>query len=136
MKRCLPLLLSLCALAIPASASATTFGAQVGGIFTGQLTGQLSQPKVASSLSALYKAGGRVGRADSNWAVTEPKAPVHGRHTYKWGLDDMIVTEMAVIDVTPDGLVLREIAADTTLDEVRAATDAPLIVAEGLGTFD
>ena len=26
----------------------------------------------------------------------------------------MIVTELAVIDVTPKGLVLREIAADTT----------------------
>ncbi|HYB96682.1 MAG TPA: 3-oxoacid CoA-transferase subunit B, partial [Vicinamibacterales bacterium] len=32
-----------------------------------------------------------------------------------------IVTELAVIDVTPGGLVLREIAADTTLDAVIAA---------------
>jgi 3-oxoacid CoA-transferase subunit B len=48
----------------------------------------------------------------------------------------MIVTEMAVIDVTPDGLVLREIAADTTLDKVRAATGAPLIVAQGPGSFE
>jgi hypothetical protein len=95
MKRCLPLLLSLCALAIPASASATTFGAQVGGIFTGEMYGQVSQATAASSLSALYKAGGRVGRADSNWALTEPKAPVRGRHTYKWTFDDMIVGEMA-----------------------------------------
>src|SRR6187431_281765 len=35
-----------------------------------------------------------------------------------------IVTELAVIDVTPRGLVLREIAADTSLDQVRAATGA------------
>ena len=48
----------------------------------------------------------------------------------------MIVTEMAVIDVTPEGLVLREIAADTTVDKVKAATGAPLIVAPKLGTFD
>ena len=48
----------------------------------------------------------------------------------------MIVTEMAVIDVTPGGLVLREIAADTTLDKVRAATGAPLIVSDTLGTFE
>src|SRR5204862_1973405 len=34
----------------------------------------------------------------------------------------MIVTEMAVIDVTPSGLVLREIAVDTTVDAVRKAT--------------
>jgi 3-oxoacid CoA-transferase subunit B len=38
----------------------------------------------------------------------------------------LIVTEMAVIDVTPGGLVLREIAEDTTLEQVRAATGATL----------
>jgi 3-oxoacid CoA-transferase subunit B len=37
-----------------------------------------------------------------------------------------IVTELAVIDVTPKGLVLREIAADSTLEQVRAATGATL----------
>jgi 3-oxoacid CoA-transferase subunit B len=46
-----------------------------------------------------------------------------------------IVTEMAVIDVTDQGLVLREIAADTTLDAVMAATGARLTVAEPLGRF-
>ena len=46
-----------------------------------------------------------------------------------------IVTEMAVIDVTPQGLILREIAADTTLDAVFAATGAKLTVAEPLGRF-
>ena len=95
MKRCLLLLLSLSALAIPASASATTFGAEVGSIFTGQARGQISPSDATSSLKGLYKAGGRVGRADSNWAITEPKAPVHGRHTYQWAYDDMIVTDMA-----------------------------------------
>jgi 3-oxoacid CoA-transferase subunit B len=37
-----------------------------------------------------------------------------------------IVTELAVIDVTANGLVLREIAADTSLEQVRAATGATL----------
>jgi len=46
-----------------------------------------------------------------------------------------IVTEMAVIDVTPDGLVLREIAGDTTLDAVLAATGAELKLTEPLGRF-
>src|SRR5207253_10925697 len=41
---------------------------------------------------------------------------------------NLIVTDLAVIDVTPGGLVLREIAADTTLEKVRAATGAELIV--------
>src|SRR3982074_3730369 len=40
----------------------------------------------------------------------------------------MIVTEMAVIDVTPAGLVLREIAADTTVEKIRAATGTELTV--------
>src|SRR5688572_4043573 len=46
-----------------------------------------------------------------------------------------IVTELAVIDVTPKGLVLREIASDTTLDAVIEATGASLKVAEPLGRF-
>src|SRR6478735_8678853 len=35
---------------------------------------------------------------------------------------NMIVTEMAVMDVTPAGLTLREIAAGTSLEAVKAAT--------------
>ena len=46
-----------------------------------------------------------------------------------------IVTELAVIDVTPAGLVLREIAADATVGAVQAATGAPLIVSPRLGVF-
>src|SRR5450759_817927 len=48
---------------------------------------------------------------------------------------NLIVTEMAVIDVTPGGLVLREIAADTTVETVKAATGAALTVASTLSTF-
>jgi 3-oxoacid CoA-transferase subunit B len=39
-----------------------------------------------------------------------------------------IVTDLAVIDVTPGGLVLREIARDTDVETVRRATGATLIV--------
>ena len=46
-----------------------------------------------------------------------------------------IVTEMAVIDVTPKGLLLKEIASDTTVDAVVAATGATLQVAPDLGRF-
>jgi 3-oxoacid CoA-transferase subunit B len=49
---------------------------------------------------------------------------------------NMIVTELAVIEVTPAGLVLREIAADTTLEKVEAATGARLTVSPKLGTFE
>ena len=48
---------------------------------------------------------------------------------------NLIVTELAVIDVTPGGLVLREIAGDTTVEKVKAATGADLIVPERIGTF-
>jgi 3-oxoacid CoA-transferase subunit B len=41
---------------------------------------------------------------------------------------NLIVTELAVIEVTPDGLLLREIAADTTVEKVKAATGAELTV--------
>lgn len=51
------------------------------------------------------------------------------------GVVDLIVTERAVIEVADDGLVLREIAADTTVDDVRRATGAALIVKEPPGTF-
>jgi 3-oxoacid CoA-transferase subunit B len=48
---------------------------------------------------------------------------------------NMIVTELAVIDVTPEGLVLKEIATDTTVEAVRKATGAELIVNGEPGTF-
>jgi len=47
----------------------------------------------------------------------------------------MIVTEMAVIEVTPRGLVLREISSDVTADVVRQATGAALHLDGQLGTF-
>jgi 3-oxoacid CoA-transferase subunit B len=49
---------------------------------------------------------------------------------------NMIVTEMAVIDVAPGGLVLREIAVGVTLDAVKAATGAALLVPDKVGTFE
>src|SRR3989441_6323106 len=43
---------------------------------------------------------------------------------------DLIVTDTGVIEVTKDGLVLREVAPDTTVDAVRKATGTELIVPE------
>jgi 3-oxoacid CoA-transferase subunit B len=46
-----------------------------------------------------------------------------------------IITELAVIDVSAKGLSLREIAATTTLDQVKAATGATLHIDREVGTF-
>jgi 3-oxoacid CoA-transferase B subunit len=40
---------------------------------------------------------------------------------------DTIVTDLAVIDVKPEGLVLREVAPGWTAEEVQTVTGAPLI---------
>ena len=40
-----------------------------------------------------------------------------------------IITDLAVLDVEPEGLVLRETAPGVSVDDVRAATDAELTVA-------
>ena len=44
------------------------------------------------------------------------------------GCVNRIITELAVIDVTPEGLVLREIAEGTTIDDVVSKTEADLII--------
>jgi len=48
---------------------------------------------------------------------------------------DTIVTEMAYIRVTPQGLVLEEIAAGVTVEQVQAATEPTLIVSRKLKTM-
>ncbi len=46
-----------------------------------------------------------------------------------------VITDLAVIDVTDRGLVLKEIATDTTVDQVKAATEATLIVEDTPAVF-
>ncbi len=43
---------------------------------------------------------------------------------------DLIITDLAVIEVTPDGLLLKEFAPDWTPEEVQSQTGARLLVAE------
>jgi len=48
------------------------------------------------------------------------------------GQVNMIVTEMAVIDVTEDGLVLKEYNPEYTIDQIQEATEAQLIIADDI----
>lgn len=48
---------------------------------------------------------------------------------------DMIITEMGVMRVTPDGIVLEEIHEDFTVEEVQAATGCQLIISDNLKTM-
>jgi 3-oxoacid CoA-transferase subunit B len=48
------------------------------------------------------------------------------------GVVDMIVTELAVIEVTSQGLLLTEIGADTNVEAIQKATGAPLKLSPNL----
>ncbi|MEQ1664607.1 MAG: CoA transferase subunit B [Bdellovibrionales bacterium] len=47
-----------------------------------------------------------------------------------------IVTDMAVIDVTPKGFLLQEIAPGFTVDDIQKATAAKLFIAENVRTIE
>lgn len=49
---------------------------------------------------------------------------------------NMIVTELAVIDVTPKGLLLKEIAAGMSAEAVQKLTEPPLQISANLRAYD
>ena len=51
------------------------------------------------------------------------------------GVVTNIITELCVIDVTPEGLVLRELAPGVTAEEVQAKTEATLIIPDEIGSM-
>jgi acetate CoA/acetoacetate CoA-transferase beta subunit len=45
---------------------------------------------------------------------------------------DMIITEMGVMEITPDGIMLTELHPDYTIGQIQAATEARLIISGNL----
>lgn len=64
--------------------------------------------------------------------IKQCKLPLTAKARVNW-----ILSELALIEVTKDGLVLCEIAPDTTVEEVQAKTEAVLIIpADGVKTME
>ena len=60
--------------------------------------------------------------------VRQCTLPLTGRRVV-----NRIITDLAVLDVTPRGLVIRELAPGVSVDEVRRRTDAPIDATSAAG---
>ena len=65
-----------------------------------------------------------VAKDGSHKIVEDCSLPLTGK-----AVVDRIITDLAVIDITPDGLVLRETAPGVTINEVLSSTGPKMIVA-------
>jgi 3-oxoacid CoA-transferase subunit B len=72
-----------------------------------------------------------VAKSGDHKIVAACDLPLTGR-----GVVSRIITDLAVIDITADGMILRELAPGVTLDEVQNATGVPLILESEPATIE
>jgi len=96
---------------------------KIPGLFTPGVGGGMELAQKAQRVVVLTTHQDRKGRSK---LVQECTLPLTGR-----GCVDRIFTDMAVIDITPEGFALREIAEGLSIDDVINATLAPVIVPTG-----
>jgi len=64
-----------------------------------------------------------VARDGSHKIVNECSLPLTGKTCVQ-----RIVTDLATLDITADGLLLRELAPGVTVQDVRRATEPPVVL--------
>ena len=70
-------------------------------------------------------------RSNGPKIVQECTYPITGR-----GCVSLIVTDLAVMQPTPEGLILREVAPGWTVEEVQKLTGAKLIVSHDVREYE
>lgn len=70
-------------------------------------------------------------RAGNSKVVEECTFPLTGR-----GCVSLVVTDIAVLEPSPEGMILREVAPGWTPEEVQAETDAELVIPETVGEYE
>ena len=82
---------------------------------------------LVAGVRTIYVITQHVTKSGEPKIVTECTYPLTGK-----GVVDRIYTDLAVIDVTENGLVATELAPGVTMEELQARTGAPLIAAPDL----